>query len=199
MSNTKARRHFTGQEKVAILRRHLVEKVPVSDLCEEHGIHPTLFYRWQKDWFEQGAVVFDAPKGRARNGRSEDADAGTRAATAASDTAPPFRVEGMRLGASRTLGFFGMLLGLFAMRRAYRTSGEPVNVEGDSEPQAPARGGVINTTPSPGKRTSGPGRQTWGHDFVYEFVARRLMERHTGDRSKPVAVLIRLRAGAFGL
>jgi transposase-like protein len=75
MSSTKERRHFTGQEKVAILRRHLVEKVPVSDLCEEHRINPTLFYRWQKDWFEQGAVVFDAPKGRARNGRSEDAAA----------------------------------------------------------------------------------------------------------------------------
>ena len=76
MSGTKQRRHFTGQEKVAILRRHLVEKVPVSDLCEEHGIHPTLFYRWQKDWFEQGAVVFDTPRGR--NGsakRSEDAAA----------------------------------------------------------------------------------------------------------------------------
>ncbi len=75
MSNAKRRRHFTGQEKVAILRRHLVEKVPVSDLCEEHGIHPTLFYRWQKDWFEQGAVVFDAPRGRPRNGRQEDARA----------------------------------------------------------------------------------------------------------------------------
>jgi transposase-like protein len=75
MSNAKRRRHFTGQEKVAILRRHLVDKVPVSDLCEEHGIHPTLFYRWQKDWFEQGAVVFDAPRGRARNDRQEDAAA----------------------------------------------------------------------------------------------------------------------------
>jgi transposase-like protein len=62
MSDTKERRHFTGQEKVAILRRHLVEKVPVSDLCEEHGLHPTVFYRWQKDFFEHGAVVFDAPK-----------------------------------------------------------------------------------------------------------------------------------------
>lgn len=67
MGGTGQRRHFTGREKVAILRRHLVEKVPVSDLCEEHGIHPTLFYRWQKDWFEQGAVVFDTP--RAATGR----------------------------------------------------------------------------------------------------------------------------------
>jgi transposase len=73
MSKTNARRHLTGQEKVAILRRHLVEKVPVSDLCEEHGIHPTLFYRWQKDWFEHGAMLFDGAKGRGRNGRQEDA------------------------------------------------------------------------------------------------------------------------------
>ena len=73
MSNAKNRRHFTGQEKVAILRRHLVEKVPVSELCEERGLHPIPARRdWQKDWFEQGAVVFDTPKGRARNGRSED-------------------------------------------------------------------------------------------------------------------------------
>ena len=72
----KERRHFTGQEKVAILRRHLLDKVPVSDLCEEQRINPTLFYRWQKDWFEQGAVVFDALQGRAaRNGRAEDAAA----------------------------------------------------------------------------------------------------------------------------
>ncbi|MFH0982368.1 MAG: transposase [Planctomycetota bacterium] len=49
MSNAKRRRHFTGQEKVAILRRHLVDHVPVPDLCEEHGIHPTLFYRWQEN------------------------------------------------------------------------------------------------------------------------------------------------------
>ena len=42
MSGTRARRHFTGQEKVAILRRHLVERAPVSDLCEEHRINPTI-------------------------------------------------------------------------------------------------------------------------------------------------------------
>mgnify|MGYP001579833126 CR=1 FL=1 len=75
MSDTKQRRHFTGQEKVAILRRHLVDNVPVSQLCEEHRLQPTQFYGWQKSLFEQGAVVFDAPKGRARNGRSEEASA----------------------------------------------------------------------------------------------------------------------------
>jgi transposase-like protein len=57
------RRRFSAQEKVAILRRHLVEKVPVSDLCDEHGLNPSLFYRWQKEFFEHGAAAFERRKG----------------------------------------------------------------------------------------------------------------------------------------
>jgi transposase len=53
------RRHFTPQEKVATLKRHLLEKVAVSDLCDQLGIAPTLFYRWQKEFFENGHVAFD--------------------------------------------------------------------------------------------------------------------------------------------
>jgi hypothetical protein len=34
----KERKHYTGEEKVAILRRHLLDKVPVSDLCDERGL-----------------------------------------------------------------------------------------------------------------------------------------------------------------
>jgi transposase len=53
------RRYFTPQEKVAALKRHLLEKIPVSDLCDQLGIAPTLFYRWQKEFFENGHVAFD--------------------------------------------------------------------------------------------------------------------------------------------
>jgi transposase len=60
----KGRKHYTGEEKVAILRRHLLDKVPVSDLCEELGLQPTVFYRWQKEFFENGAAAFQG-KGRA--------------------------------------------------------------------------------------------------------------------------------------
>ena len=57
------RRRLTPQEKIAALKRHLLEGVPVSTICDELGIAPTLFYRWQKEFFENGAAAFQ-PKGR---------------------------------------------------------------------------------------------------------------------------------------
>jgi transposase-like protein len=58
MSQTE-RRHFGGQEKVKILRMHLLEGKPVSDLCEQHKINPSLFYQWQRTFFENGARAFE--------------------------------------------------------------------------------------------------------------------------------------------
>jgi len=42
-----------------MLRRHSVEKVPVSVVCEEVGLPPTQFYRWQQIFFENGAAAFE--------------------------------------------------------------------------------------------------------------------------------------------
>ena len=66
------RRNFSGTEKMAILREHLVERVPISEVCEKHGIQPTLFYTWQKKLFEEGAAVFEQP--RAKSGRQQAAE-----------------------------------------------------------------------------------------------------------------------------
>ena len=52
------RKQFTPEQKVAMVRRHLVENVPVSDLCDELGIHPTQYYNWQKQLFEHGQGAF---------------------------------------------------------------------------------------------------------------------------------------------
>ena len=53
----KSRKNYTAEEKVAILKRHLVEKAPVSDLCDELELNPNVFYGWQKLFFENGAVA----------------------------------------------------------------------------------------------------------------------------------------------
>ena len=56
---SKQRRHFAATEKVSILKRHLVDKVPVSNLCDELHLYPHQFYGWLKDFFENGHLVFD--------------------------------------------------------------------------------------------------------------------------------------------
>jgi transposase-like protein len=58
------RKQYSAPEKVAILRVHLLEKKPVSDLCDQYGIHPTLFYRRQKEFFENGAAFEQTGKRR---------------------------------------------------------------------------------------------------------------------------------------
>jgi transposase-like protein len=45
---------------VSILREHLVEHVPVSDVCDKHQIQPTLYYHWQKIFFGKGGVPLAA-------------------------------------------------------------------------------------------------------------------------------------------
>jgi transposase len=69
---TKQRRHFSSQEKVAILKRHLLEKIPVSDLCDEFGLNTTVFYRWQQEFFENGYRAFD--NGRKAKAQEESKD-----------------------------------------------------------------------------------------------------------------------------
>ena len=59
MSNE--RKHHTSEEKVTILRRRLIDRVPVSNLCDEYQLHPTMFYRWLKQFFENGAAAFGPP------------------------------------------------------------------------------------------------------------------------------------------
>ena len=55
----KSRKHYTPEEKVAILRHHLLEKEPISKLCDELGLQPTVFDRWQKEFFENEAAAFE--------------------------------------------------------------------------------------------------------------------------------------------
>lgn len=66
----RSRRQITGQQKVEIVKRHLVDGVPVSTLCEEYKIQPTQFYTWQKQLFENGEKAFE----KAFCGFGEEAD-----------------------------------------------------------------------------------------------------------------------------
>ncbi|HQZ68675.1 MAG TPA: transposase [Planctomycetaceae bacterium] len=43
-----ARKILTPEQKVGILREHLLEKVPVSQVCDKHGVSVVNFYNWRK-------------------------------------------------------------------------------------------------------------------------------------------------------
>ena len=69
------RKRLTPEQKVAIVRRHLLENVAVSDLCDEHGIHPTQYYSWQKQLFENASSAFERRPNKANQRRAQDAQA----------------------------------------------------------------------------------------------------------------------------
>lgn len=64
----RARRSLSGEQKLSILREHLVEGKAVSEVCERHEIQPSLFYYWQRQLFDNGALAF-GPTSRAASNR----------------------------------------------------------------------------------------------------------------------------------
>ena len=58
------RKQYTSEQKVAIIKEHLVGKKPVSDLCEHYGVAVNMFYRWQEEFFLRSAGVFDQQRVR---------------------------------------------------------------------------------------------------------------------------------------
>ncbi len=66
----KPRKNYSPEEKLSILKRHLVEGVPVSDLCDELQLNPNIFYAWQKQLFENGGAAFE----RSRKPRADPRD-----------------------------------------------------------------------------------------------------------------------------
>lgn len=55
----KKRKNYTPEEKIRILKTHLVNERPVSEICDQYDLQPTVFYRWQKQLFEKGASAFE--------------------------------------------------------------------------------------------------------------------------------------------
>lgn len=65
------RKQVAAAEKLAILKRYLVEKVPISDLCDQYGLQPSQVYYWQSQLFEQGMLVFERKSGRQGEGTKD--------------------------------------------------------------------------------------------------------------------------------
>ena len=70
----KTRRTHTPAKKAEILRRHLVDKIPVSQVCEDYGIQPSVFYNWQRQALANLEGLFEEARGgkRARSARDRE-------------------------------------------------------------------------------------------------------------------------------
>ena len=64
MANNRKRRTFTAEQKLANVKRHLLDGVLVSDICDELNIRPSVFYGWQQQLFSNGVLAFEVPMGR---------------------------------------------------------------------------------------------------------------------------------------
>ena len=55
-----AKQEFTAYEKATILREHLVEGVPVCDICKKYGVSPSTVYEWRSKLFDEAHLTFGA-------------------------------------------------------------------------------------------------------------------------------------------
>jgi transposase len=63
MSKKKHRLHSPGF-KINVLKTHLVDQKSVSEVCEKYEIKPSLFYKWQKELFSEGELVFQGKQNK---------------------------------------------------------------------------------------------------------------------------------------
>lgn len=68
MSHTRTRRHFSAEQKAAVVRRHLGGKEPISKLAEELGVQPSLIHNWVNQVLAQAEKAFEKTP---ENGRDE--------------------------------------------------------------------------------------------------------------------------------
>ena len=59
---TRKRRSFSAADKAAAVRRHLVEKVPVSQIADQMQVQPTLIHNWINALMSQAERVFETPR-----------------------------------------------------------------------------------------------------------------------------------------
>jgi transposase len=59
----KERRNWSAEDKTRLLRRHLIERVPISKICEDENLAPSLYHRWQEQLFSNAAAALEGKRG----------------------------------------------------------------------------------------------------------------------------------------
>jgi transposase len=56
------RRHWSAEDKTKLLRQHLIEKTPVSKICEQAELAPSLFHRWLEQLFQNAPLALESKR-----------------------------------------------------------------------------------------------------------------------------------------
>jgi transposase-like protein len=56
------RRSWSAEEKTRVLRRHLIEKIPISKVCDEEKVSPSMYHRWQEQLFQNAALALEGKR-----------------------------------------------------------------------------------------------------------------------------------------
>ena len=70
--SSKSRRRFGAGKKAQIVRRHLADKVPVSDLADEFGVQPSQIHTWVKQVLDQAEKAFERSTGPRRKEQAKE-------------------------------------------------------------------------------------------------------------------------------
>ena len=71
--SSRTRRRFTTQQKAQIVRRHLGDKVVVSDLADEFNLQPSQIHTWGKQVLDQAEKAFERSDDPRRKEAGKDA------------------------------------------------------------------------------------------------------------------------------
>jgi transposase-like protein len=64
------RRHLSAEQKAIILREHLDNNIPISELAEKYQVHINLIHRWKKQLFEGAAGLLTNKSGKKKKSPS---------------------------------------------------------------------------------------------------------------------------------
>ncbi len=69
----KKRRSFTAPQKAEAVRKHLKDRIPVSQIADEMDVQPTMIHNWINSVLSQAEHLFESPRAAKAEASKQDA------------------------------------------------------------------------------------------------------------------------------
>src|SRR5262245_54908591 len=92
----RTRRRYSPEQKADLVRQHVVDMKPVSEICNTAQLQPSVFYKWERDLLEAAPSVFAGHRALSREQELEAKIAALEAKLAAQGPDHRGGVRGVR-------------------------------------------------------------------------------------------------------